>query len=387
MAVADRAPWLGVRPALPPDYEIVFADTARDALDRLAKPASSFGAVVAELRVPGMSGLDLLQAVRQHMPDVARILVGGPDDHDAPIVAINEVRVLAYFVAPFSPDDVAAAIREGVTRCQRRQHLHAVSTHLAEGVIQMLTGSVHPTNVPPEIPEAAKALRDRVRQTAQAMKLPTIADLETAALLSHVALASVPHHILDKLQTHLRLAPTESDFLARLPDVGLRLVEALPRLAGVADIFRHQGAAPGPMVVREDGVREAKVPLASRILRAVFDLQLYENSGLNTVAALAVMRRQAANYDSGVLKALERLFGVERRPTNPAFEEFMVADLMPGWVLATDALSHEGVPLVAAGTALSAAVLDRLQNFAELGEVEEPIYVLRDSIDTPAAET
>jgi hypothetical protein len=122
------------------------------------------------------------------------------------------------------------------------------------------------------------------------------------------------------------------------------------------------------------------VPLASRILRAVVDLQLHEDAGLNVAAALAGLRKQAARYDLTVLKALELLFAGAIPADNPTFEECMVVDLEVGTVLALDALSHDGVALVAAGATLTSVALEHLQNFAELGEVVEPLYVIRTAL-------
>ncbi len=380
IAIADRTPWTSHRAALSSDVDVHFVESARDVLEKLSRDGP-YAALVAELRVPEMSGLDLLGAARQHFPDMARLLVVESEDREAAIEAINQAHVHAFFLHPFSSEVFANAVWTGVSEYLKARQEHEVLVHATEGIVQMLTGLVHPDIPIPEISPAGQHLRDRVRAAAAALKLPTVADLETAALLSRVALAAVPPHILNKLLTHDRLTPVEMELLARLPDVGLRLVEHQPRFAGVAEIFRQQGADPGPVTVREDGVREQRVILASRILRAVVDLQLHENAGLTTAAGLVEMRRQSVHYDSAVLKALEMLFAGPEFNANATFEECMVADLIVGSVLATDALSTEGVPLVSAGAAITPTVLNRLKNFADLGEIVEPLYVVRESIE------
>lgn len=383
IAVANRDAWSKHQTAFPRELEVVIVESAREALDKLSRQGP-FAVIVTELRVLGMSGLDLLQAARQHMPDSARILVVDADDREAAIEAINKPHVLAFFVQPFASEPFVTALREGVARNQRRLHGQAVMLQTAEGVVQMLSGQVHPANAEPEIPAGARQLRDRARLMAQALRLPTRADLETAALLSWVGLSAMPHHVLEKLRAHEKLAPPDLAILERLPDVGLRLVEPQPHFAGVADVFRQQGVDPGPAVIRDDGVREHKVALSARILRAVVDLQLYELAGLTIPAALIELRKHAVRYDVTVLKALEHLFAGPDPATNTTFEECLVPDLVVGNILATDALSHEGVALVAAGTSITQTVLDHLKNFADLGEIVEPLYVLR--TETPASE-
>ena len=119
------------------------------------------------------------------------------------------------------------------------------------------------------------------------------------------------------------------------------------------------------------------MPLGSRILRALVDLQILEGAGYAPAAAVLLMRREAAKYDSEVLKKLELHFGVLDPKSDATLEECMVEDLVVGLILATDAMSTEGVPLISAGTELTPAHLNHLHNFADLGEIVEPLYVAR----------
>ena len=54
----------------------------------------SFDVVVSDLRMPGMSGIELLNAARRQYPDTRRLLVSGHADFEA-LNAINEVGVTA----------------------------------------------------------------------------------------------------------------------------------------------------------------------------------------------------------------------------------------------------------------------------------------------------
>ncbi|HTA19960.1 MAG TPA: response regulator, partial [Polyangia bacterium] len=52
-----------------------------------------FDVIVSDLRMPGMSGLELLAAARRRAPETRRLLVSGYADFEAALDAINEVGI------------------------------------------------------------------------------------------------------------------------------------------------------------------------------------------------------------------------------------------------------------------------------------------------------
>jgi len=374
LVVKERIHWNFV----PGNMEVVDVPTAREALDRLVQPGP-FWVLVSDFALPDLSGIELLQEARERCPDTIRILVMPSDDHLALVAAINQARVHAVIRDPRAADEFRAAVDTAADEYRRVVISRKVSRHEHVGIVQLVTGRFSAVNRPWEVPPAAQHLRERVRVAARLVKLPNDAELETAAMLSLVGLAAVPPHVLDKLLTHARLSVDETEFLDEIPAVGLRLIDGIPYMEGVAAILRQQGGDPNATRILDDGRREHVVPLASRILRAIVDLQVHENAGMTSHAAIASMSHVSGRYDRGVIKALDSLFAENSPAANPRNIPRLVEDLVPGSRLATDAVSFQGVPLVAAGTALTAGVLDHLRRFAELGELVEPLYVDRKS--------
>ena len=56
-------------------YELVTAQTPREALERLAE--QTFDAVVSDHKMPGMTGVELLEKVAHLQPAAARLLITG----------------------------------------------------------------------------------------------------------------------------------------------------------------------------------------------------------------------------------------------------------------------------------------------------------------------
>lgn len=374
LAAKEQGHWSTV----PRGMEVVKVPTAREALDALATDRP-FWVLVSDFALPDLSGIELLRTARARWPDTIRLLVMPPGDQPELVAAINHARVHAVISDPSIPEQFQSAVSEGAEEYRRAVVSRKVSVHEHVGIVQLVTGRFSLANRPWDVPPAALHLRERVRIAARLVRLPNDADLEVAAMLSLVGLAAVPPQVLEKLLTHARLSEEESEFLDEIPAVGLRLIDGMPKTDGLAAILRHQGGDPNAMRVREDGQREHIVPLASRILRAIVDLQVHENAGMKPSAAIAAMSRVSGRYDRTVIKALENLFAENSPAANPRNAPRLAEDLIPGSRLAAEAISFEGVPLVVTGTVLTPGVLKHLRRFAELGELVEPLYVDRKS--------
>jgi len=93
-------------------YDVVACATAEEflALD-VARPAC----LVTDVRMPGMTGLDLLEALRSSGRDLPIILSSG--DADAATAAQASARGAFRFVSkPFEPDELLGALEEAIDR-------------------------------------------------------------------------------------------------------------------------------------------------------------------------------------------------------------------------------------------------------------------------------
>jgi response regulator RpfG family c-di-GMP phosphodiesterase len=70
--------------------------------------------VVADQRMPGMSGCDLLAWVAKNCPEVMRIMLTGNASTDSAIRAINEASVYQFFTKPCNDAHLAVAIRKAL---------------------------------------------------------------------------------------------------------------------------------------------------------------------------------------------------------------------------------------------------------------------------------
>ena len=86
-------------------------EQAHDGFEALQKfEHNTFHVVVSDLRMPGLSGLDLAKHIHQKLDGVPVVLMTG--DPTAPALSgLNESDVFHLLVKPFVPDELVKTIR------------------------------------------------------------------------------------------------------------------------------------------------------------------------------------------------------------------------------------------------------------------------------------
>src|SRR2546421_12250810 len=111
LIVDDERPNLTVlRNFLESGYRVHEAQSGPEALE-IAKTAD-LDVVIADQRMPEMSGVELLENLKALKPDVAGIVLTGYTDPPALISAINRARVFRFLKKPWQPDDILEAVRQ-----------------------------------------------------------------------------------------------------------------------------------------------------------------------------------------------------------------------------------------------------------------------------------
>jgi YesN/AraC family two-component response regulator len=91
------------------------------ALHALAE--TDYDVVVADLRMPRMSGLDFLRHAQTLQPDATRIIVSGHGDFTAVLAALNETQVFRFVPKPWNDRELQLAMVQALlTRDLQREN-------------------------------------------------------------------------------------------------------------------------------------------------------------------------------------------------------------------------------------------------------------------------
>src|SRR3954453_11098647 len=106
------------------DYKVLGATRAAEGLALLDQ--EPVHVVMTDQRMPGITGVELLEQVRAKHPDTMRLMFTGYADIRAVVEAINRGNVYRYITKPWDPDELMAIIHEACERYDliaERRHL------------------------------------------------------------------------------------------------------------------------------------------------------------------------------------------------------------------------------------------------------------------------
>jgi len=112
------------------DFNILTAQNGTDALALLDRREHDIALVVADQRMAGMTGVELLTIVRSRFHDVGRMLITAFADLEPIIAAINEGQISGYIRKPWNPTDIRLLLRSGLQRVLLERRLHHAELEL-----------------------------------------------------------------------------------------------------------------------------------------------------------------------------------------------------------------------------------------------------------------
>ncbi|MDQ2887290.1 MAG: hybrid sensor histidine kinase/response regulator [Chloroflexota bacterium] len=104
------------------------ADSALPALDRIQE--HDYDAIVSDIKMPGMDGLELLTRIHELRPDAPVLLITGHGEHDLAIRALRG-GAYDYILKPIDRDTFAAALQRAIQAHQLRRQV--LVQHIALG--------------------------------------------------------------------------------------------------------------------------------------------------------------------------------------------------------------------------------------------------------------
>lgn len=131
----------------------ILCGSPTQALELLEQRRSEIGVVLSDQRMPGMSGVELLEQARTLAPEARRMLVTAYADMQAVVDAVNRGQVTRYFVKPWDRADLLAALEEGLRVVALEQRLREVEGRMLQAerlatLGQVTAGIAHELGAP-----------------------------------------------------------------------------------------------------------------------------------------------------------------------------------------------------------------------------------------------
>lgn len=353
-------------------FNIETAEGGERALEMISRNGP-YAVIVTDMRMPSMSGLELLERVALVSPRTVRLMLTGNVDQETAINAVNRGHVFRFLNKPCSLDILRAylelALKEYEVAEVQRNLLEGTVLGTVQALIEIL-GSVSP-----QAAGRGRELQDAMRAFALEIGATPVWEFQIAGMLSQIGCVALPTEVMPTDEGAAKLGLLKRE---RVPEVGAKLLSEIPRFEGPAQMILYQNKNFDGDGFPSDGVQEADIPLGARMLRILNDALPLLHADQPPSAIRAALESPVGSYDPELLQ--KYLLVLETQMNSPAggvgaTRELGIADLSPGHVVASAIKSHLGLTLLDAGTRLTDAMVCRLRNHQEIDELRGPIIV------------
>jgi response regulator RpfG family c-di-GMP phosphodiesterase len=277
--------------------EVLCASRAQEALDLLGRHRAQV--VVSDQRMPEMSGVDLLSAVRERHPDIVRMMLTGYTEMTIAVEAINRGEIFRLITKPWNDEELKATLRQACDHYDLKQEIKRLNQVTREQNFKLQDMN---RNLEQKVRERTKQLAQKHQELRQAY-VQTIGALAEAVdakdaytrghservgvyaskvaaelgfpkeFIERVYIAGLLHDVgkigvRDAVITKpARLDVDEYAEIMMHPEIGARILEPVSFLADIVPCVRHHhewfdGSDRGyPLRLRGD-----QIPLPSRII-------------------------------------------------------------------------------------------------------------------------
>lgn len=360
-------------------YHIETACDGASALEIL-RTQPSFAAVVSDLRMPQMTGIEFLAHARSAAPDVTRVLLTGYGDMEAAIAAVNDGNIFRFLTKPCPTDTLVKALAASVEVNRLVTSEKVLLEQTLQGSVKVLTEILSLSN-PAAFGRATRVQRT-VTELQDRFEIKERWAAQVAAMFSQIGAVALPPRTQEKLYRNEALSKEESEMVERLPHLVEMLLSNIPRLESVREILRLHArrfdgkAAPGGIHAGE------KPPWGACALKLALDLDVLESGQRSQISPLEVLRSRTGWYDPALLDAIGEIRGEKKLETK--LLELNFSQMLPGMMFAEDVRSSKGLLLIARGQEVTTSLLERIQNLIADHGIREPVQMILKKKDAVA---
>lgn len=109
----DASDLAALQQALSEKFEVVTAESGANALDILSV-RKDIAAIVADMQMPEMDGIELLREMHIHWPEVRRLMLTANTDQETAIAAANQGKVFRFFTKPCDVEQLSGALCDAI---------------------------------------------------------------------------------------------------------------------------------------------------------------------------------------------------------------------------------------------------------------------------------
>ncbi len=357
-------------------FNVYLADDPFVALE-IIKNYGPFAAIVSDLKMPRMNGLELLEKVKSINKNTVRIMLTGFADVETAIEAINNGNIFRLLTKPCKTEDLAKALDDAIEQYNLIMAEKELLTETLRGAINILVEIL--STVQPLVFNFTMRFKTLAKAIAERLKYPNIWEVEISVLLMHIGLVSVPTEIIEKKLHGLKLTDEELKIFIEHPTIGASLISNIPRLSKISENIKNQFLDYKSAKAKFKNKSEEEIfPIL--ILKTLNDYFELLATGITPQQAIKKMEKEIeVKYSKDVLGALDaEISGIEKDRT---IRIIKINELKPGVVLAEDLRDVNNFLLLPKGSRITPITFSKIINYNKMTKIKEPIEIIDEITD------
>ena len=389
------------------DFEVVAFSEPEAAAAALAE--TSFAVIVSDMKMPKMSGAELLSIAYETCPDTPRILLTGYSDIGSTAMAINQGKINNYINKPWNNDDLKNIVLQAAEQFQLKQSVQRLENELKlkndllrkqnqdlESKVQERTQSLSNLN------EKLKSANDRQRSLfydvieminliiedttgggdghvkrvaghcrmlalEMGLEKNQVTQVYLAGLMHEIGKVSLSDNLAKSIENELTRAELKEKQSHAVK--GAEILQTVPHLKAIGTAVKHQYECFDGSGL-PDHLIGTNIPLASRILTVVneFDklvLGRISSQKLSQSQAIDYLKKESKTFfDPEIVDAYVTLLNSEISLEQHNIDLCIRVDkLEPGMHLSQDLLNKQGGVVLTQGTEITPAVIAKLKAY------------------------
>jgi response regulator RpfG family c-di-GMP phosphodiesterase len=388
-------------------YDVVATTDPTIALAELR--TGPFAVIIADQRMPLISGLELLDQAREIQPNATRILMAGVVSLDMVLDAINKGEIYRFIVKPWLREELLVTIKNAAQRhelvqqnlhlqsatqtmngqlvelnqsleeqvklvARQNQQLARMNQTLEQNLLRSMELSRH------AVQTFCPALGERSRRVAQlCLAMAQVAGLsseerralDSAALLHDIGLVGAPRSLIRRWQDNPQsLNHAERALIEQHPALGQELSAFGNGLEQVGVLIRvHHERVDGTGY--PDKLPGDQIPWLGRLLAVAVALAASKLGRDDAVEEIKLQANTA--FDPDAVRVFLRALPLAHAPRREI--QVPLSELRPGMVLARGIYSHNGLLLAPEGQQLNPIYIEKLLNHDRIQPINQSLVV------------
>lgn len=352
------------------EFNVVTAQSPETGI-QIMEQHGPFAIIVSDMKMPGLSGVEVLSCAHKINPNTVRVLLTGFAEHQCAIDAVNIGKVNKFLTKPCDLETMASVLRAGIRQYQSALSEKELLGKTYNGIIDVLSQILALVN--PVAQSKANRLKQYCRHIIDDIQLEDKFIVEVAAMLSQLGCITISQDILERYEYGGILEEEELQQIKKNNLLVQKLLMNIPMFKDIAEILSLSDKKISEFDNFFEDYRQHNINISGKILQVANGIDRYIMSGVSPSDAISLLKDEAFFNEN---KLVDSLSTYDFNIKNMIKMYVCINELNTKMIIDSDIYSLNGVLLIKKGQPVTYQILSSLKNFSRNVGIVEPFAVL-----------